>query len=102
MENKESHYINKDNAVIRVRDVYKSFGDLHVLKGVDLDLYQGENLEVMGRSGTGKSVLIMIISRLLEVDKGDVQVLENDISLLTPKQMQELRLCIEFSFQHSA
>lgn len=102
MEKKESHYINKENAVIRVRDVYKSFGDLHVLKGVDLDLYQGENLVVLGRSGTGKSVLIKIISRLLEVDKGDVQVLQNDISQLTAKQMQELRLRIGFSFQNSA
>ena len=94
--------IDKNNQVITTRGLEKSFGDLDVLRGVDLDLYQGENLVVLGRSGTGKSVLIKIISGLLKADKGYVNVLGCDLSKITPKELQELRLKIGFSFQNSA
>ncbi|MBV8388802.1 MAG: ATP-binding cassette domain-containing protein, partial [Mucilaginibacter sp.] len=57
--------IDYKDAVITIRGLEKSFGDFEVLRGIDLDLYQGENLVVLGRSGTGKSVLIKIISGLL-------------------------------------
>lgn len=73
-----------------------------VLRGIDLDLYNGENLVVLGRSGTGKSVLIKIISGLLTPDSGTVMVLGEDISKLSKKEMDELRLKIGFSFQNSA
>lgn len=88
--------------VIKIRGVEKSFGDYHVLKGADLDLYKGENLVVLGRSGTGKSVLIKIISGLLTQDSGVVDVLGKEVSLLSPKELMELRLSIGFSFQNSA
>ena len=65
MEQKKPVNINYDDIVIDVEGVSKSFGDLHVLRNVDLDLYNGENLVVLGRSGTGKSVLIKLISGLL-------------------------------------
>ncbi|WP_423149379.1 ABC transporter ATP-binding protein [Rubrolithibacter danxiaensis] len=94
--------IDKNNTVITIRQLVKSFGDLHVLRGVDLDLYQGENLVVLGRSGTGKSVLIKIISGLLKADSGYVNILGCDMSKITPKELQELRLKIGFSFQNSA
>lgn len=95
---------NKNNkeAVIVIRDVYKSFGNNHVLRGIDLDLYKGENVVVLGRSGTGKSVLIKIISGLLTQDKGTVNVLGYEVDKLNDKELQELRLKLGFSFQNSA
>lgn len=94
--------INYNNDVIFIRGLYKSFGKLHVLNGIDLNLYEGENVVVLGRSGTGKSVLIKIISGLLKPDRGDVKILGEDISLLTSKGWDALRLRIGFSFQNSA
>jgi phospholipid/cholesterol/gamma-HCH transport system ATP-binding protein len=90
------------DSVISIRGVEKSFGDYQVLRGADLDLYQGENLVVLGRSGTGKSVLIKIISGLLTQDAGIVNVLGQDINDLSSKDLLELRLRIGFSFQNSA
>ncbi|HTF81163.1 MAG TPA: ATP-binding cassette domain-containing protein [Cytophagales bacterium] len=96
------HTIDRDNAVIHIRDLYKSFGDLHVLKGVNLDIFKGENLVVLGRSGTGKSVLIKILVGLLKPDSGTLKVLGEDVGALTPKKLDALRLHIGFSFQNSA
>ncbi|MFC6098640.1 ABC transporter ATP-binding protein [Olivibacter domesticus] len=101
MEKKLSH-INYQNSVINIKSLYKSFGDLHVLKGVDLQLFEGENLVVLGRSGTGKSVLIKVISGLLYPDEGSVNVLGKDVDELDEKQLMALRLRIGFSFQNSA
>src|SRR4028119_399101 len=92
----------KDEPVIKIRDLYKSFGNNHVLKAVNLDLYKGENVVVLGRSGTGKSVLIKIIAGLLTQDRGSVCVLSEDVSKLNDKELLELRLKIGFSFQNSA
>lgn len=88
--------------VISIRNVEKSFGDYQVLHGADLDLYKGENLVVLGRSGTGKSVLIKIISGLLTQDSGSVEVLGKEVSSLSGKELLALRLNIGFSFQNSA
>ncbi len=89
-------------AVISIRSLYKSFGSKHVLRGVDLDVYKGENVVVLGRSGTGKSVLIKIIAGLLKQDSGMVKVLGREVDKLKPKELDELRLKIGFSFQNSA
>ena len=94
--------IDYKNAVITIRGLEKAFDDFEVLRGIDLDLYQGENLVVLGRSGTGKSVLIKIISGLLTPDKGEIMVLGQDINGITNKELQELRIRIGFSFQNSA
>src|SRR5688500_15269198 len=88
--------------VIVVKDLYKSFGQKHVLQGVNLTLYKGENVVVLGRSGTGKSVLIKIISGLLKQDSGYVNVLGQEVDKLSDKALQTLRLKIGFSFQNSA
>jgi phospholipid/cholesterol/gamma-HCH transport system ATP-binding protein len=101
MEKAKSH-IDYNNAVISIRDLQKSFGDYHVLRGIDLDIFQGENLVVLGRSGTGKSVLIKLISGLLRPDEGSINVLANDVLTLTDKELQQLRIRIGFSFQNSA
>lgn len=80
----------------------KSFGSNEVLRGVDLDVYHGENVVVLGRSGTGKSVLIKIIVGLLKPDAGTVNVLGKDVANLSEKELRELRGKIGFSFQNSA
>lgn len=98
----ESRNMENGGAVIRIRNLYKSFGSNAVLKGVDLDLYKGENVVVLGRSGTGKSVLIKIISGLLKPDSGSVSVLGHDVRSLNDKELRQLRLKIGFSFQNSA
>jgi phospholipid/cholesterol/gamma-HCH transport system ATP-binding protein len=94
--------IDHNNAVITINGLEKSFDDYHVLRGIDLKLFQGENLVVLGRSGTGKSVLIKIISGLLHSDAGTIEVLGKNINKITEKELQELRIRIGFSFQNSA
>jgi phospholipid/cholesterol/gamma-HCH transport system ATP-binding protein len=94
--------IDRNNAVISIRGLKKAFDEFEVLRGVDLDLYQGENLVVLGRSGTGKSVLIKIISGLLTPDEGVVQVLGHQVDKIKPKELDALRLKLGFSFQNSA
>lgn len=102
MEKETKEMVNNKEAVIKIRDVYKSFGNNHVLRGIDLDLFKGENVVVLGRSGTGKSVLIKIISGLLHQDRGTVNVLGEEVEELNDKKLQELRLKLGFSFQNSA
>lgn len=99
---KTGGHIDYDKRVITVRNVSKSFGTLDVLRGVDLDLFNGENLVVLGRSGTGKSVLIKLISGLLKPDVGTIEVLNEQVDELDEKALQQLRLKIGFSFQNSA
>lgn len=102
MDIKEQTPVGNQETVISIRGLNKSFGDLHVLRGVNLDVFKGENVVVLGRSGTGKSVLIKILSGLLKPDSGVVQVLGKEVDKLKPKELDELRLHIGFSFQNSA
>jgi phospholipid/cholesterol/gamma-HCH transport system ATP-binding protein len=88
--------------VIVLRNIHKSFGSLEVLKGIDLDVYKGENVVVLGRSGSGKSVLIKIIAGMLDPDMGSASVLGSDLSKLDTRELQTLRTRIGFSFQSSA
>ncbi len=97
-----NHIISKDETVIVIRDLYKSFDDLDVLKGVNLTVHKGENVVVLGKSGSGKSVLIKILIGLLKPDKGEVIVLGMHVDQLTDKELNALRLRIGFSFQSSA
>lgn len=94
--------IDRSQAVISIRNLYKSFGSREVLKGVDLDVFKGENVVVLGRSGSGKSVLIKIIAGLLKPDSGTVNVFGEAVDQLDAKALRELRLKIGFSFQGSA
>lgn len=94
--------IDWNEKVISIRGLYKSFGENRVLQGVDLDLYKGENIVVLGRSGTGKSVLIKIIAGLLKQDAGTVNVLGQEVSQLKSAELRELRLKVGFCFQHGA
>jgi len=94
--------IDRNNAVVSLRNIRKAFGSLQVLKGIDLDVYKGENVVVLGRSGSGKSVLIKIIAGLLSPDQGTVNVLGSEIGLLDTRELRALRVKIGFSFQSSA
>ncbi len=91
-----------NEAIISIRNLRKSFGDLHVLRGVDLDVHRGENVVVLGRSGTGKSVLIKIIVGLLKPDSGRVNVLGQEVETLSGKALDAFRQKVGFSFQNSA
>jgi len=102
MEKLKQHIIDKDESVISITGLYKSFGDLEVLKGIDFNLLKGENVAVLGKSGTGKSVLIKIIVGLLKPDKGEVVVLGKHVDQLQGKELDAMRLRIGFSFQNSA
>jgi phospholipid/cholesterol/gamma-HCH transport system ATP-binding protein len=99
---KPQHIINKDEPVISITGLDKSFDDLQVLKGIDFELFKGENVAVLGRSGSGKSVLIKIIVGLLKPDAGEVFVLGEQVDKLDNKELNALRMRIGFSFQNSA
>ena len=88
--------------VIHIQGLKKSFGALQVLRGVDLTVQRGENVVVLGRSGTGKSVLIKIMVGLLKPDAGKVSVLGHDVERLQGKELDEFRQKVGFSFQSSA
>jgi phospholipid/cholesterol/gamma-HCH transport system ATP-binding protein len=94
--------IVREEKVISIKGLYKSFGENHVLRGVDLEVCRRENVVVLGRSGTGKSVLIKIIAGLLKADAGEVLVLGKDVEHLTREELRELRLKLGFSFQNAA
>lgn len=102
MEKLQKHTIDKDEMVISIKGLYKSFEGLDVLKGINLELYRGENVAVLGKSGSGKSVLIKLIVGLLQPDKGEVFALGKHVNQLNPKELDELRMRIGFSFQSSA
>lgn len=92
----------KKNRVVKIRGLKKSFQDREVLKDINLDLYQGENLVILGRSGTGKSVLIKCMVGLIKADEGVIDVLGYNVNTLSPKKLNALRLQVGFSFQGSA
>jgi phospholipid/cholesterol/gamma-HCH transport system ATP-binding protein len=88
--------------IIDIRNVYKSFGDNHVLNGFNLKLYQGENLVVMGKSGSGKSVMIQCLVGLMQPDSGFISVMGKEIKTLDRETLDVLRSDIGFLFQGSA
>ena len=88
--------------VIEINNLKKSFGSQEVLKNVSLKLFNGENLVVIGKSGTGKSVLIKCIVGLLGTDGGTINVFDKNVPELDRKELSELRLKIGFLFQSGA
>lgn len=97
--------INKTNKeiVIEIKGLHKSFGEKNdVLKGVDLIVYKAENLVVIGKSGSGKSITIKCLVGLMQADKGTIKVFDTEVTTLNNKQLNEIRLRIGFLFQNSA
>ncbi len=95
---------NKQNGlvVVEMKHLKKSFGTKLVLRDINLVLHKGENLVVLGKSGTGKSVLIKCIVGLIDIDDGELVILEHNISDLKNKELIEIRKKIGFLFQSGA
>ena len=91
-----------DGPAIRVAGLRKSFGDQVVLDGVDLDVARGETLTILGRSGTGKSVLLKLIVGLQKPDAGTIEIGGQQIHELPLDQLNEIRKKLGFLFQHAA
>jgi phospholipid/cholesterol/gamma-HCH transport system ATP-binding protein len=88
--------------VIEIQHLYKSFGDNIVLADFSLALHKGENVAVLGKSGSGKSVLIKCIIGLMRADKGNIRLLGQDIDNLDHQQLDEIRSRVGFLFQSNA
>lgn len=88
--------------IIEIKDLRKSYGDNKVLDGFNMNLFEGENLVIMGKSGSGKSVMIKCLIGLEEPDSGLIIVMGKDIGLLEHEKLDELRTEVGFLFQGSA
>lgn len=88
--------------MIEITDLHKSFGDNKVLDGVSFNVDEAENMIVFGRSGTGKSVLLKCMIRLMEPDSGGIKIQNKNILQLDIKELNELRKDIGFLFQGAA
>jgi phospholipid/cholesterol/gamma-HCH transport system ATP-binding protein len=94
---------NKDQTpVLEIKDLHKSFGDNHVLNGFSLKLFEGENLVIMGKSGSGKSVMVKCMIGLIKPDSGTITIRDQDISTMGHEELDFLRTEIGFLFQGSA
>ncbi|HEY4326227.1 MAG TPA: ATP-binding cassette domain-containing protein [Mucilaginibacter sp.] len=93
---------NKGETVISIKGVKKSFGSKEVLKNINLDVKKGENVVVLGRSGTGKSVTIQCIVGLLKQDDGSLKVFGDEVAEMSDKELKQLRIKIGFLFQSGA
>jgi phospholipid/cholesterol/gamma-HCH transport system ATP-binding protein len=88
--------------VVAVENLHKSFGSQKVLSGISLAVNRGETLAVLGRSGTGKSVLLRLIIGLVKPDSGSIRLHGQDIAGLALDRMGEVRKKMGFLFQHAA
>lgn len=97
-----SEAAEKSKAAVVVKDLSKSFGTQKVLNGIDLTVTQGETMVVLGRSGTGKSVLLKLLIGLQKPDSGSIQVEGQEITGLEGKALNEIRKKMGFLFQQAA
>jgi phospholipid/cholesterol/gamma-HCH transport system ATP-binding protein len=93
---------NNIKPILRIKNLKKSFGENHVLNGFSMELFQSENLVIMGKSGSGKSVMIKCLVGLMQPDNGNIEIMGKDISLLSQNDLNDLRTEIGFLFQGSA
>ena len=93
----------KQTPIIEIKDLHKTFGkDNTVLKGINLTVNKGEDLVILGRSGSGKSVTIKCIVGLIIPDKGEIKVLDEDLLALSKDELNKIRVKIGFLFQSGA
>src|SRR5471030_2157125 len=92
----------KQEVVIEIKGLKKSFGEKDVLKNINLEVKRSENVVILGRSGTGKSVTIQCIVGLLKQDEGSLKVFGEEVAELSDKGLKELRIKIGFLFQSGA
>ncbi|REH00504.1 ABC transporter ATP-binding protein [Flavobacterium aquicola] len=88
--------------IIAIKNLHKSFGQNNILKGINLRLNKGENLVILGRSGSGKSVTIKCIVGLVNADKGSIKISGKEVTNLKYDELNDLRVKIGFMFQNGA
>ena len=98
----ESSSGKSDGPAVVLQGLHRSFGSQVVLDGIDLTVQSGETLAVLGRSGTGKSVLLKLIIGLQKPDSGSIRIHGEEITLLQLDALNELRKKMGFLFQHAA
>jgi phospholipid/cholesterol/gamma-HCH transport system ATP-binding protein len=89
-------------SVLQIRELRKAFGEQKVLDGIDLDVRKGETLTILGRSGSGKSVLLKLIIGLQKADSGSIRIGDAEVTDMAVDQLDEIRKKIGFLFQYSA
>jgi phospholipid/cholesterol/gamma-HCH transport system ATP-binding protein len=94
--------VAESKKILEVRQLWKAFGSNRVLNGFDLTVEKGESVVVLGKSGSGKSVLIKCIIGLMKPDVGDINVLGKDVPSLSNEALDELRVQVGFLFQSNA
>jgi phospholipid/cholesterol/gamma-HCH transport system ATP-binding protein len=87
---------------IVIKDLHKTFGEQTVLNGIELHIPEGETFVLLGRSGTGKSVLLKLIVGLQKPDSGSIQVQDREVTSLPVEELNEVRRKIGFLFQDGA
>ena len=97
-----NNLMDTSKLIIRIEDLKKSYGNNCVLNGFHLKLYEGENLVIMGKSGSGKSVMIKCLIGLEQADSGTIEVMGKNINELPREELDDLRTEIGFLFQGSA
>ena len=88
--------------IVEIKNLHKSFGDNTVLNGVNLIAKKGENLAILGRSGSGKSITIKCLVGLIRADEGEINIFGEDITQMNTVALNEIRVRIGFLFQNGA
>lgn len=96
------NHLSTISPIIQIKDLHKTFGTNRVLDGFNLSLHEGENLVVMGKSGSGKSVMIKCLIGLEEIDSGSIIIMDKDMSNISAEDLNEIRTEVGFLFQGSA
>ncbi|MDN3677809.1 ATP-binding cassette domain-containing protein [Flavobacterium paronense] len=107
METKENITITpkelaSNQPLIAFKNVHKYYGSNKVLNGINFSVYKGENLVILGRSGSGKSVAVKCLVGLTKTDKGEIIVMGKDITKLNEQELNQIRMKIGFLFQNGA
>ena len=104
MANVNEHTPNTDTTenVITITNLHKAFGDNKVINGFNFNLKRGENAVVLGKSGSGKSVLIKLIIGLMKPDQGSIEVLGDKVETLSTSELDKMRVKVGFLFQSNA
>ena len=93
---------NEKNSMLSIHNLQKRFGDNVVLNGFDMYLKEGENLVIMGKSGSGKSVMIKCLMGLMQPDSGEIEIMGKTVLELEQNELDQLRKKLGFLFQGSA
>ncbi len=88
--------------IIAIKNLHKTFGENKILKGINLTVNKGEDLVVLGRSGSGKSVTIKCLVGLVKADKGNIEIFGTDVTKINNEELNEVRTRIGFMFQNGA